>query len=180
MKTSISFPKNYSASGSNMAFSERKAFYLILILTLFVCLSPSLGQYTDVADMYYYSITNPGTTDAFIAQNRSAFNNNFFSCLETKREQAGIEGVNCTSFCDGLPYDQAQKCRQDCWAVGIYMWTNAIEDAIRNGTPWTETIMGYAALVAQQQCVTLEVMMPGFTEMTNQINYDISRSLVCY
>lgn len=179
MKTREGVQKIFTDNGSKKVFVKIKSLGLVVILILFVCFSLAYGQYTDVASMYIVSMQNPNKTDEFIESNRTAFNQRFFQCLREKRQQAGINGINASRYCDGLPDEQAAQCRLENWAVGVYFWTISIEDAIVNDTPWTDTLAGSAALVAQQQYVFLEQLMPGTIERAKQTTRSIALSLLC-
>jgi len=164
-----------------LSYVIKLSFFLIMPL----CFDLNIlhAQNKTVSELYYFSMVSPNNTDQFINNNQLKSNAQFFKCLLSVRNMVGIQGANYAKYCDGLeglPDDRAAKCRLQNWALGIYFWTLSIEETIVNDIPWTETLVGRTAVMADQQGDLLEQIIPGFKESSREITRAISQTLVCH
>lgn len=141
---------------------------------------PRNSEYSLVSELYFLSMQTPEKADQIIQRNQDLFDSQFFGCLANVRQMVGVQGTNWGKYCDAIPYDMQSDCRQQNWALALYLWTVSIEEAIVDGIPWRNTLVGSLAFEGQRQMKDMRVYMPNILQLNEKINRIRAQSLVCY
>lgn len=109
------------------------------------------SKYSLVYEVYYQAIVYPENFDTYIEDNKSKFDDDFFSCLDNRRSFFLNAAANHYEFCDEFADpDISRQCYQDNEPAKIMNTLDTINEVINIGTLFNNTFMGSTLIMLKE------------------------------